>query len=305
VEAIPGDSMRRLLLFLLFLALPVAFAHSASLPQDYKQSILQDRQEQAKALTAPQGWLSLVALQRLTAGDVSVGSAAENTLKLPHGVPHAFTLHVGEGMVTVTAADPSVSLNGKQAQPGAMLDFTEGKNSTLTWGDQYAYVIRRTENQIYLRVGDHHSPDLSRFHGLNFYPVDPAWRITARWVPYSPPHSLHMPTVLGTTLTEPSPGYAEFVSGGQTIRLDAMGDEKSLTISFRDGTSKTTTYGAGRQVEAEQPSAGLKSPGTIVIDFNKATNWPCAYTPYGTCPLPPLQNRFSAPIPAGEKRYHE
>ena len=43
--------------------------------------------------------------------------------------------------------------------------------------------------------------------------------------------------------------------------------------------------------------------GTIVLDFNKAYNPPCAFTPFATCPLPPPQNRLAARIEAGEKKY--
>ena len=41
--------------------------------------------------------------------------------------------------------------------------------------------------------------------------------------------------------------------------------------------------------------------GKVVIDFNRATNPPCAFTPYATCPLPPRQNRLPVRIAAGEK----
>jgi uncharacterized protein len=115
-----------------------------------------------------------------------------------------------------------------------------------------------------------------------------------------------MGTVLGTTLVSQAAGYAEFTLNGQTIRLDGEDTpEGEVSFSFRDGTARTTTYGAGRQVISERPSKGLRAPGTVVIDFNRAKNWPCAYTEYGTCPLPPKQNRFDIPIPAGEKRYHD
>jgi uncharacterized protein len=83
------------------------------------------------------------------------------------------------------------------------------------------------------------------------------------------------------------------------------GGPKNLTFSFRDATYRTTTYGAGRWVTTDRPSNGIDAPGTLVIDFNTANNWPCAYSDYGTCPLPPTQNRFDVPIPAGEKRYHD
>ena len=65
----------------------------------------------------------------------------------------------------------------------------------------------------------------------------------------------------------------------------------------KDGTSKET-YPAGRFLYAERPK-----DGTVVLDFNKAYNPPCAFTPYATCPLPPEQNRLTVRIEAGELSY--
>jgi uncharacterized protein (DUF1684 family) len=42
---------------------------------------------------------------------------------------------------------------------------------------------------------------------------------------------------------------------------------------------------------------------TVELDFNKATNPPCAFTAFATCPLPPKQNILPVAIEAGEKRY--
>lgn len=44
--------------------------------------------------------------------------------------------------------------------------------------------------------------------------------------------------------------------------------------------------------------------GTVVLDFNKAYNPPCAFTDFATCPLPPRQNRLPVRIEAGELAYH-
>jgi uncharacterized protein (DUF1684 family) len=38
-----------------------------------------------------------------------------------------------------------------------------------------------------------------------------------------------------------------------------------------------------------------------VLDFNRATNLPCAYTEFTTCPLPPAGNRLTVAVEAGEK----
>ena len=41
--------------------------------------------------------------------------------------------------------------------------------------------------------------------------------------------------------------------------------------------------------------------GKTYIDFNKATNPPCAFTEFATCPLPPRENILPVKILAGEK----
>ena len=78
---------------------------------------------------------------------------------------------------------------------------------------------------------------------------------------------------------------------------------KELFFIIRDATSHTTTYEASRFLYTGFPSNGLDKPGTIVLDFNRLQNPPCAYTPYATCPLPPYINRLAISIPAGEQRY--
>jgi uncharacterized protein len=42
-----------------------------------------------------------------------------------------------------------------------------------------------------------------------------------------------------------------------------------------------------------------------LLDFNKAFNPPCAFTPYAVCPLPPSENRLARRVDAGEKRPYE
>jgi uncharacterized protein len=58
-----------------------------------------------------------------------------------------------------------------------------------------------------------------------------------------------------------------------------------------------TTYAACRTVTIDPPAAD----GTVVIDFNRATNLPCAYTEFATCPLPPPENVLPIAVEAGEQ----
>ena len=50
---------------------------------------------------------------------------------------------------------------------------------------------------------------------------------------------------------------------------------------IQDETSGIETYGGGRYIYCD-----LEPDGTVVIDFNKVYNPPCALNPYATCPLP-------------------
>jgi uncharacterized protein (DUF1684 family) len=46
------------------------------------------------------------------------------------------------------------------------------------------------------------------------------------------------------------------------------------------------------------------STGRIILDFNKAYNPPCAFSPFATCPMPPRENFLDVAIEAGEKSVH-
>jgi hypothetical protein len=130
--------------------------------------------------------------------------------------------------------------------------------------------------------------------------------LTAKWIPFVPQHTEKIPTIIGTTLDMPAPGLAEFTLDGKTIQIEPVLEDassKELFFIIRDATSHTTTYQSARFLYAQFPDHGLDQPGTIVLDFNRLQNPPCAYTPYATCPLPPYINRLAISIPAGEMRY--
>jgi len=79
--------------------------------------------------------------------------------------------------------------------------------------------------------------------------------------------------------------------------LEAEGATELFYI-IADRTSGKQTYGAARFIYSDMPR-----DGKVVIDFNKAYNPPCAFTPFATCPIAPPENRLSVAIEAGEKKY--
>jgi len=177
----------------------------------------------------------------------------------------------------------------------------------LTIGTLNMYVIRR-ESRFALRIKDSHSPAITGFHGLKWFEPDLAFRVIARWIPYSPQKTIALATLVGTSYDQPVPGVAEFQVAGLTFRLEPVLEDPAVAKLFfilRDTTSTSTTYEACRFLYTGFPTNGLDKPGELVLDFNRLENPPCAYTPYSTCPLPPAGNHLPIPLPVGEQRYHK
>jgi uncharacterized protein (DUF1684 family) len=152
--------------------------------------------------------------------------------------------------------------------------------------------------RLAIRTWDLASPARTRFRGIDHFPVDAAWRLTA-FFQATPGRMISVPDVLGTTDTQPSPGVVSFEIGGTEHRLEALagGDTGELWLVFGDDTNRAETYGGGRFLYTPPPDAD----GTIVVDFNRAYNPPCVFSPFATCPLPWPVNRLAVRIEAGER----
>jgi uncharacterized protein (DUF1684 family) len=264
-------------------------------------------------LLKPDGWLSLTGLEWLQPGDNSLGSATDNKIHLAAGSPaHLAILHLEGETVTLNSPPggfpPDFLVAGSHAkQQSLRAEANNDKVSPhLTVGTLNMYVIRR-EARFALRIKDSHSPGIVGFHGLKLYPPDAAYRVTAKWIPYSPAKTITLATLVGTSYDQPVPGTAEFILAGKTFHLEPVLEDPAVAKLFfilRDTTSATTTYGACRFLYTGFPTNGLDKPGELVLDFNRLENPPCAYTPFSTCPLPPPGNRLLIALPVGEQRYH-
>ena len=162
------------------------------------------------------------------------------------------------------------------------------------------FVIRRSKG-FAVRLRDLNAPTRREFSGIDYYPVDPGWRIEASFVPYQPPRPIEIPNILGTIDTMLCPGALEFERDGRRCRLEPVQEDPEsgeLFLIFKDGTSGDGTYPPGRFLYADPPV-----DGRVILDFNRAYNPPCAFTPFATCPLPPPGNELPLAVEAGEKMY--
>jgi len=287
------------LLALCLAGLTLSFAADAKVPaSSWKSDLLAWRAAEAKDLQDPNGWLTLIGLEWLKPGDNSFGSAKGNALV----VQAATAPNLGVVRLTgdtLQLLPPSGGYpKGLQvdaaapANPQALAADSSGHPSKITMTSVTITVIHRGD-RYGLRIKDSKAPSRLQFHGLKWYPPNVAYRVYAKWVPYNPPHHVPVPTILGTEVMSDVPGVAEFTLDGKTLRLEPIiesPEDKELFFILRDTTSKSETYGAGRFLYTDLPDHGMTQPGEVWLDFNRAQNPPCAYTPFATCPLPPAES---------------
>jgi hypothetical protein len=164
-------------------------------------------------------------------------------------------------------------------------------------------VAKRGGNDI-LRPRLPGTPLRAGFRGTPAYAPDPRWVIQGRYRPFDEPRDVAVGSVVeGLQHVYAAPGVVEFEIDGQPLALTAFNGYApgSLHILFTDATSGVTTYQANRSLQVPAPGAD----GTVILDFNRATNLPCAYTDFATCPLPPAGNHLPVPVEAGEQIPYE
>lgn len=268
---------------------------------EYAKQIETWRAQRVERLKAPDGWLSLIGLHWLKDGKNTVGSAKDNDVVLVKGPAHLGAIAVKGGKATIELdAKAGATIDGKKAKSAELRDDSNEKPTTVAFGTASFYVIDRNGKKG-LRVKDSNAESRTHFVGIDNFPIDASWRIEAKWEAFAPAHSLDVPTVLGSVDKMTVPGKAVFTHGGKTYELLPVletPDAKEVWFIFADRTSGKETYGAARFLYADLPK-----DGKLVIDFNKAYNPPCAFTPYATCPLAPPENRLDLAVTAGEKKY--
>lgn len=269
----------------------------------YEEIILKERQEREERFrNSERGWLGLVGLYWLRDGENRIGSDPDNDIILPAAVPgHIGLILYNNGVATFRAArGVPVYCNGKQVSLKTLVADINEEPDFLQVGDLTLVLLDRAGRHL-IRVWDRNSVLRKNFTGFKQYPVNPEYRIEARYTAYDTPRLISIQDVLEIYHETPFQGYVTFELKGKEYRLEARVDEDDvLRLDFRDETNGDTTYIGGRFLVAEMPK-----DGKIIVDFNQAYNPPCAYSDYATCPLPPPENRLPVRIEAGEKAYRD
>jgi uncharacterized protein (DUF1684 family) len=200
-------------------------------------------------------------------------------------------------VLLVAEKGADIKIDGKTVTRQIIYNADSLKNPILSRGALRWNIIRRGE-KIGIRLRDLQNSALLNFHGISRYPVNEKWKISATFQQSIIGKTINITDVMGQTQAQKSPGKLLFDIEGKTYSLDVLeGSHNDYFVIFADATNGAETYPSGRFVYVSMPGTDDKT----TIDFNKAYNPPCAFTPFATCPLPPKQNILSIEIEAGEK----
>jgi len=288
----------------------LVFASIVAAQTSYVADVSKWRADHEKQLRSEDDWLTVAGLFWLKQGLNTVGSGPGYDVELTKSFSkgkfgeitlseHGVVLALAPGVKALAGDAPISTMTGEQIlSPVELKSDDPGPPTKIKIGSESFYVIKRGD-KLGIRLKDNNNPARLNFRGEKWYAIDARYKVTATLDPYPEAKPVKVPNVLGGEFDYKSPGVLHFTLSGKEYTLMPVIEDDHLFIIFRDLTSKSTTYGAGRFLYAPMPK-----DGKVELDFNKAENPPCAFTEFATCPLPPQQNRLEVAIPAGEKRNH-
>lgn len=294
--------MLKLNRYLIIISLSVAFActspevnHYAIEEPDHQKEISSWYSDRINSLKSENGWLNLVGLHWFEEDTLQASE-----LDIPD-FPMMGIWYTSAGKVYFEPALENVKI-GDEVINNQVLIFDQELElaSTLAYEDFRVTPLQRGD-LIGLRVRDLSAIQVQEFTGIERFPVSLDWRIVADFVPYNPVREIPISNVLGHTYPAKTLGYLTFEYEGKRYQLDALEEGDQLFLIFSDGTSGAETYGGGRYLYVNKADPF----GKVIVDFNKAFNPPCVFTPFATCPLPPRQNILTLAIEAGEKYWEK
>ena len=253
------------------------------------------RTNRDRALAARHGWLTLTSFQWLEESPAPVDLA-----------PGLWSTDGTTAFLTAAAKDGLTLVETGETVDGTVSAALADEES-LMWvqfggpdGDQVVVELAMRAGRYAVRTRDSASPVLAGFDGVPTYPYNPDWEVEARFEPY--PGRVDVPISTANPLVDGvhrSVGEVVFRLPGSPHEFRLQAEEEklgALTVTFHDETNGDTTDD-WRKLSTPRP----RPDGTVVLDFNRAINYPSAFTPYGTCPMPVKNNSLDIRVEAGER----
>lgn len=263
----------------------------------YLKEIEEWRSARLASLTKPNGWTTLIGLFWLEQGRQSFGSGANHTIKFPAGPSDMGFFEVDTVVRVILEPDAGILVDGNVIDSLTLQDDLSGQPTMLQWQSYHWFIIKRGD-KYGVRLRDTLAPGRFSLKSLPHYEVDKKWQVEAKFIPADSGYAIPITNMVGQTEQNLVPGHVEFSWAGETYRLAALpGGDHEYFIIIADETTGVETYGGGRYLYIPKADA----QGRTVIDFNKAYNPPCVFSPYATCPLPPKENHLPFKVTAGEK----
>ena len=249
------------------------------------------RERRDAEFAKPHGWLSLTALHWLDEDPTAYDGLPGLWWADEAGIHH----------------DPTPDTATDRRPDAVLIDGEPVTNAGLVWdrttdapavalGEQHLELMERG-GFLAIRVRDPHAPALAAYTGVPFFDYDPEWRIIGRYRAYPQAEEQAIGSAAARVETSTRVvGEVDLDIDGTTQTLKITGGDGTWLVSFRAATSGNESAGACRWVWLS-----TEPTDELVVDFNFAANPPCAFSDYGTCPLPPAGNTLTAAVRAGER----
>lgn len=243
-----------------------------------------------QVLAVPHGWLSVTSFHWLPDEPTQLD-----------GLPGRFSVADGHAVLKATADDGyRVRAEDEDIPVDGTVRAEVAEAKSLEWlvlGDVVVELALRG-GRCAIRTRDPQAPALRQFQGVPAFELDQNWILDGRFEPFPQPRTIQVQTARDDLVQSVTGvGTVTLDIAGTTVTLVATaGAAGTLNIAFHDGTN-----GAGT---APWRSVGTTAPdadGRVRVDFNRAVNFPFAFSDYGTCPAPPEGNSLPVPVTAGEQ----
>ncbi|MDJ0317951.1 DUF1684 domain-containing protein [Arthrobacter antibioticus] len=240
------------------------------------------------SLAVQHGWLTLTSLQWLP--------------QVPSpllGVPGLWSYSGTTASLTASADDHlTLAKSGEPVVGTITVELVDEQSVMWVAAGTVVVELGMRANRYMIRTRDSQAPLMQNFTGVPVFDYNHDFVLSGNFERYAQPRGETIKTA-----NPQVPGQAVLVGdvcfelGGSRYSLAAEeGDLGSLLVNFHDASNNVSTA-PWRRVELTKP----RPDGTVVVDFNRAINYPSAFSDFGTCPSPSAGNTLPVAIEAGER----